>query len=75
MWCCRRRCGPSPTASSDNSERNLTLVPGVVDPPGQALPDWQLIARVACAMGFADGFTYASSAEEVFEELKQAWNP
>ncbi|MEV4876844.1 bifunctional nitrate reductase/sulfite reductase flavoprotein subunit alpha [Streptomyces cyaneofuscatus] len=57
-----------------NSERNLTLVPGVVDPPGQALPDWRLIARVACAMGFAEGFTYASS-EEVFEELKQAWNP
>ncbi|WP_251096308.1 bifunctional nitrate reductase/sulfite reductase flavoprotein subunit alpha [Streptomyces sp. Caat 7-52] len=57
-----------------NSERNLTLVPGVVDPPGQALPDWRLIADVACAMGFAEGFTYAS-AEEVFEELKQAWNP
>ncbi|MBL1086044.1 bifunctional nitrate reductase/sulfite reductase flavoprotein subunit alpha [Streptomyces actinomycinicus] len=57
-----------------NSERNLTLVQGVVDPPGQALPDWQLIARVACAMGFTDGFTYAC-AEEVFEELKQAWNP
>nr|WBO82716.1 bifunctional nitrate reductase/sulfite reductase flavoprotein subunit alpha [Streptomyces sp. SBE_14.2] len=57
-----------------NSERNLTLVQGVVDPPGQALPDWQLIARVACEMGFAEGFTYAS-AEEVFEELKQAWNP
>ncbi|XCW06841.1 bifunctional nitrate reductase/sulfite reductase flavoprotein subunit alpha [Streptomyces sp. HUAS MG47] len=57
-----------------NSERNLTLVRGVVDPPGQALPDWRLIARVACAMGFADAFTYGS-AEEVFEELKQAWNP
>ncbi|MGW1202692.1 molybdopterin-dependent oxidoreductase [Streptomyces cyaneofuscatus] len=57
-----------------NSERNLTLVQGVLDPPGQALPDWELIARVACAMGFAEGFTYAS-AEEVFEELKQAWNP
>ncbi|MGV4926983.1 molybdopterin-dependent oxidoreductase (plasmid) [Streptomyces sp. BHT-5-2] len=57
-----------------NSERNLTLVQGAVDPPGQALPDWQLIARVACAMGFADAFGYAS-AEEVFEELKQAWNP
>ncbi|MEU2060294.1 bifunctional nitrate reductase/sulfite reductase flavoprotein subunit alpha [Streptomyces sp. NPDC013455] len=57
-----------------NSERNLTLVPGVVDPPGQALPDWQLIARVACAMGFAEGFTYGC-AEEVFEELKRAWNP
>ncbi|MFE4015949.1 molybdopterin-dependent oxidoreductase [Streptomyces sp. NPDC059101] len=57
-----------------NSERNLTLVQGVLDPPGQALPDWQLIARVACAMGFADAFTYAC-AEEVFEELRQAWNP
>ncbi|MFC9028823.1 molybdopterin-dependent oxidoreductase [Streptomyces arboris] len=57
-----------------NSERNLTLVQGVLDPPGQALPDWELIARVACAMGFAEAFTYASS-EEVFEELKQAWNP
>ncbi|MYV66690.1 molybdopterin-dependent oxidoreductase, partial [Streptomyces sp. SID2131] len=57
-----------------NSERNLTLVQGVVDPPGQALPDWQLIARVARAMGFADGFAHAS-AEEVFEELKRAWNP
>ncbi|MFE2045072.1 molybdopterin-dependent oxidoreductase [Streptomyces sp. NPDC059477] len=57
-----------------NSERSLTLVPGVVDPPGQALPDWLLIARVACAMGFAEGFTYGS-AEEVFEELKRAWNP
>ncbi|WP_328723057.1 bifunctional nitrate reductase/sulfite reductase flavoprotein subunit alpha [Streptomyces sp. NBC_00247] len=57
-----------------NSERNLTLVQGVVDPPGQALPDWRLIAEVARAMGFAEGFTY-TSAEEVFEELKQAWNP
>ncbi|MGW8364940.1 molybdopterin-dependent oxidoreductase [Streptomyces wedmorensis] len=57
-----------------NSERNLTLVQGVVDPPGQALPDWQLIARVACEMGFADAFTY-TGPEEVFEEIKRAWNP
>ncbi|MER6446760.1 bifunctional nitrate reductase/sulfite reductase flavoprotein subunit alpha [Streptomyces venezuelae] len=57
-----------------NSERNLTLVQGAADPPGEALPDWQLIARIACAMGFAEAFTY-SCAEEVFEELRQAWNP
>jgi anaerobic selenocysteine-containing dehydrogenase len=44
-----------------NSERNLTLVQGVIDSPGQALPDWQLIARVACAKGFADAFTYSCS--------------
>ncbi|WP_407660858.1 molybdopterin-dependent oxidoreductase [Kitasatospora paracochleata] len=57
-----------------NSERNLTLARPATDPVGEALPDWQLIARGACEMGFADAFTYAS-AEEVFEELKQAWNP
>ncbi|MER7770920.1 molybdopterin-dependent oxidoreductase [Kitasatospora sp. NPDC096140] len=57
-----------------NSERNLTLVPGVITPPGQATPDWQLIARVACAMGYAEAFTY-TCAEEVFDELRRAWNP
>ncbi|WP_308169580.1 bifunctional nitrate reductase/sulfite reductase flavoprotein subunit alpha [Acrocarpospora catenulata] len=57
-----------------NSERNLTLLQQAADPPGDALPDWQLIARVASAMGYADAFTY-SSAEEIFEEIKQAWNP
>ncbi|MFC1439947.1 bifunctional nitrate reductase/sulfite reductase flavoprotein subunit alpha [Streptacidiphilus sp. N1-10] len=57
-----------------NSERNLTLSRRVVDPPGEALPDWQLIARVARAMGFTEGFEHGS-AEEVFEEIKRAWNP
>ena len=57
-----------------NSERNLTLTQKAVDAPGEALPDWQIIARVACEMGFAEGFSYGS-AEEVFEEIKRAWNP
>jgi sulfite reductase (NADPH) flavoprotein alpha-component len=57
-----------------NSERTLNLTQKAVDAPGQALPDWQIIARVACEMGFAEAFSYAS-AEEVFEEIKQAWNP
>ncbi|MGH2419427.1 reductase [Pseudomonas sp. C 49-2] len=57
-----------------NSERNLTLMQKAVDAPGETLPDWQIIARVACEMGFADAFTYASAAD-VFEEIKRAWNP
>ncbi|MFB9837350.1 molybdopterin oxidoreductase family protein, partial [Actinoallomurus acaciae] len=57
-----------------NSERDLTLAQAAADPPGQALPDWQIIARVACAMGHQDAFSY-SSAEEIFEEIKRAWNP
>ncbi|MEK1943770.1 MAG: molybdopterin dinucleotide binding domain-containing protein, partial [Pseudomonas sp.] len=57
-----------------NSERNLTLMQQAVQAPGDTLPDWQLIARVACAMGYADAFSY-SSAEQVFEEIKRAANP
>ncbi|MEV0222635.1 bifunctional nitrate reductase/sulfite reductase flavoprotein subunit alpha [Streptomyces sp. NPDC050704] len=57
-----------------NSERNLTLARPAVEPPGEALADWRLIARVACEMGYEKGFSY-ESAEEVFEEIKRAWNP
>ena len=38
------------------------------------MPDWQIIARIACEMGFSDSFSY-DSAEEVFEEIKRFWNP
>ncbi|MFD5177607.1 molybdopterin-dependent oxidoreductase [Nocardia sp. NPDC058379] len=57
-----------------NSERNLTLIPKTLPAPGQAIPDWQIIARIACAMGYSEAFTY-DSAEEIFEEIKQTWNP
>ncbi|MEN0108698.1 MAG: molybdopterin dinucleotide binding domain-containing protein, partial [Pseudomonas sp.] len=57
-----------------NSERNLTLMQQAVLPPGDTLPDWQIIARVACAMGYEEAFSY-SSAEQVFEEIKDAANP
>jgi sulfite reductase (NADPH) flavoprotein alpha-component len=57
-----------------NSERNLTLMQRAVDPPGEAMADWAIIARVACEMGFKDAFTYAS-ASDVFDEIRQAWNP
>jgi sulfite reductase (NADPH) flavoprotein alpha-component len=57
-----------------NSERNMTLMRKAVEPPGAALPDWQVIARVACEMGFADAFSY-TSAEEVFAEITRVSNP
>lgn len=56
-----------------NSERTVTLLQRSVDPIGEALPDWLLIARVATAMGFP-GFDFASSAE-VFAEIRQFANP
>ena len=57
-----------------NSQRDLTLLRPAAAPPGQALPDWRIIARVACELGFSAAFSY-TSAEEIFEEIKQAWNP
>ncbi|CAG7650549.1 bifunctional nitrate reductase/sulfite reductase flavoprotein subunit alpha [Actinacidiphila bryophytorum] len=57
-----------------NSERNLTLARQVVDPPGEALPDWRIIAEVARAMGYGDAFDYAGP-EDVFDEIRRAWNP
>ncbi len=57
-----------------NCERNMSLFPKAVDPVGDALPDWQIIARIACEMGFSESFSY-SSAAEVFEEIKRFSNP
>ncbi|MFJ1969428.1 molybdopterin-dependent oxidoreductase [Streptomyces sp. NPDC087903] len=57
-----------------NSERNLTLARPAVDPPGEAMADWRIIARIARAMGYEEAFSY-DSAEDVFEEIKGAWNP
>ncbi|WP_438818927.1 molybdopterin oxidoreductase family protein, partial [Streptomyces hilarionis] len=57
-----------------NSERNLTLARPAADAPGEATADWRLIAAVARAMGYEQGFSY-DSAEQIFEEIKQAHNP
>jgi NADPH-dependent sulfite reductase flavoprotein alpha-component len=57
-----------------NSERNLTLFQPAVTAPGQALPDWQIIARIACEMGYSEAFSY-DCAEDIFEEIKRFWNP
>ncbi len=53
-----------------NSERRITYLPRMVDPVGQAKPDWRIIADVGAAMGFSDAFPYASS-EDVFDEFSQ----
>ncbi|MFE9768058.1 molybdopterin-dependent oxidoreductase [Streptomyces sp. NPDC005808] len=57
-----------------NSERTLTLAQPAVEPPGEAMADWRIIAAVAREMGYEKDFSY-ESAEEVFEEIKRAWNP
>jgi ferredoxin-nitrate reductase len=49
-----------------NSERRITHLDKIVDPPGEALPDVDILCKFAKAMGFK-GFDFAS-ASEVYDE-------
>ncbi len=52
-----------------NSERRITYLSQVVKAPGEALPDYEIICRVARKMGYS-GFNF-KNAQEVFDEYKQ----
>jgi ferredoxin-nitrate reductase len=49
-----------------NSERRISYLEQVVAPPGEALPDTEILVRFARAMGFR-GFDFAN-ASEIFDE-------
>jgi anaerobic selenocysteine-containing dehydrogenase len=51
-----------------NSERRLTYLPRLVAPPGETLPDAEIVARVAAAMGWKCAFAWESAAE-IFAEF------
>src|SRR6185503_10216945 len=50
-----------------NSERGVSLVQKALRAPGLALPDWEIFARLARALGHGDAFAW-HSASEVFDE-------
>ncbi|HXD76798.1 MAG TPA: molybdopterin-dependent oxidoreductase [Puia sp.] len=49
-----------------NSERRISLLDKVLDPPGEALPDAEIICKFAALLGFP-GFNYADPAA-IFRE-------
>lgn len=57
-----------------NSERNVTLLKSVTPAPGQALPDWKIIALIATELGYGDAFAYENS-EQIFDEIRRFHNP
>ncbi|HEX4097604.1 MAG TPA: molybdopterin-dependent oxidoreductase, partial [Caulobacteraceae bacterium] len=50
-----------------NSERRISRQRPLFAPPGQARPDWRIVAEVGVAMGFADAFGWRTP-REVFRE-------
>jgi ferredoxin-nitrate reductase len=58
---------PEKAGTMTNSERRVGLVRKVLDPPGQALPDWEIFARVGRALGHGEAFGWRTAAD-VFDE-------
>jgi formate dehydrogenase alpha subunit len=50
-----------------NTERRVQRVRRVIDPVGEAKPDWWILSAIANEMG-TEGFAY-NSAEEIFNEI------
>jgi assimilatory nitrate reductase catalytic subunit len=54
-----------------NSERRIGVIRKIVEPPGSALPDFEIFRRIAGAWGCAELFKKWSSPEAVFGILKE----
>jgi formate dehydrogenase major subunit len=55
-----------------NSERRVQRVRKVLEPPGDARPDWRIICDLARAMGYGDLFDFSSPAE-IWNEIRSVW--
>ncbi|WP_417622485.1 formate dehydrogenase subunit alpha [Parasphingorhabdus sp.] len=55
-----------------NAERRIQSVRKLVDPPGTARADWQIISDLAAQMGAGEAFAYASP-EAIWDEIRQVW--
>ncbi|MBD1805452.1 nitrate reductase [Microcoleus sp. FACHB-SPT15] len=58
------------TGTMTNSERMVTLCQAFCHPPGEAKADWEIFAEVGRRLGFADKFSFQTSAE-VYAEYVQ----
>ncbi|HLF78810.1 MAG TPA: molybdopterin-dependent oxidoreductase, partial [Dehalococcoidia bacterium] len=53
-----------------NAERRVCFLDQATEPPGEALPDWQIFCKFAARLGWSGAFCY-ERVEDVFEEFKQ----
>jgi ferredoxin-nitrate reductase len=54
---------PEKEGSMTSSERRVSLVQRALAPPGEALPDWSIFARLAAELGHGEAFAWRSAAE------------
>src|SRR5206468_3776993 len=53
---------PEKDGTMTNSERRVSLLRRALDPPGEALPDWEIFARAGHALGFGEAFGWRSAS-------------
>jgi formate dehydrogenase alpha subunit len=61
-------CFAEKEGTFSNTERRVQRIRKAVEPPGQAKPDWEIIAALSTRLG--SPMTYAS-AKDIFEEIRQ----
>jgi ferredoxin-nitrate reductase len=59
---------PEKSGAMTNSERRVGLVRAALAPPGDALPDWRIFARLAAELGHGEHFAWEREAD-VFDEF------
>jgi ferredoxin-nitrate reductase len=59
---------PEKAGTMTNSERRVAPMRAALEPPGEALPDWRIFARLAAELGWAEQFAWPDAAA-VFDEL------
>jgi ferredoxin-nitrate reductase len=59
---------PEKEGTMTSSERRIGLVRGVVKAPGEARPDWRIVADLARHLGYANDFAWPDAAA-VFDEF------
>ena len=55
-------------------DRRVQKINKLIDPPGEAKPDWWIICQLAEKLGYKDKFNFTSSGE-IFEEIRSCIPP
>ncbi len=63
--CVFEKCG-----TFTNGERRVQLFEKAVEPPGIALPDWQILTKLAKKLGYDWGY---NSPEDIAREIREVW--
>jgi len=61
-------CFAEKEGTFSNTERRVQRIRKAINPPGQAKPDWEIVAAIATRLGYPMNYT---SAKDIFEEVRQ----